>query len=164
MKKTPFYQVLFGMFPNAMRALAEHAQYGSEKHNPGEELHWAFDKSTDHAGSCLRHLAAAGTIDPETGKSHSIGALCRAAMLLETELIQAGADPGFAVEFDTLKKIPAPAERWIVEYNYSASKSPEWHPSVDLPEEFPNESAAVAAIQFRKSGADCHRYRAVRVP
>lgn len=105
-KKTPLYQVLFGMFPNAAKAIAEHSLYGSEKHNPGQEVHWAFDKSTDHPGSLTRHLSAAGTVDPETGKSHTIGMAWRALAMLETELIQDGADPGFAVEFDTTKVRP----------------------------------------------------------
>lgn len=98
--KTPLHTVLFGMFPNALRALAEHAQFGNEKHNPGEPLHWSFDKSTQHADCVLSHLAKAGQTDPETGKSHTIAVLWRAFALLETELVNAGAEPGFAVRFE----------------------------------------------------------------
>jgi hypothetical protein len=96
--KPRIHTLTAGYFPNAIRALAEHAQYGNDKHNPGTPLHWAYNKSVEHAESAARHLAAEGIIDPETGKSHTIGFAFRALMLLETELIDAGAEPGFAVD------------------------------------------------------------------
>lgn len=98
--KPKIHTLQAGFFPNAMRALAEYAQYGSAKHGPGEPMHWAWSKSTEHAESASRHLSAAGTIDPETGKTHTLGAAMRVLMLLETELIEAGAEPGFAVQVD----------------------------------------------------------------
>jgi hypothetical protein len=85
-------------FPNALRAVADHSVYGSKKHNPGEPVHWQFDKSMAHAASAGRHLDARGTIDPETGKSHTIAAAWRALALLETELLYAGAEPGPGVK------------------------------------------------------------------
>lgn len=97
MSKPKLHTIQSGYFPNALRALAEHAQYGNDKHNPGEPLHWAFNKSTEHAESAARHASQAGTIDPETGKSHTIGYAMRVMMLLEAEEIQRGARPGFAV-------------------------------------------------------------------
>ena len=89
-------------FPNALAAIAAHSKYGNDKHNPGEPLHWAFDKSTQHADSAGRHLVKRGTIDPETGKSHTIGFAWRALACLETELVNAGAPPGRAVRRGTL--------------------------------------------------------------
>jgi hypothetical protein len=88
-------------FPNALAAIAAHSKYGNDKHNPGEPLHWAFDKSTQHADSAGRHLVKRGTIDPETGKSHTIGFAWRALACLETELVNAGAPPGRAVRRGT---------------------------------------------------------------
>lgn len=95
--KPKLHTVFAGMYPNACVKLAAYAEYGSAKHNPGEPLHWAFDKSSEHAESAARHLAQCDQIDPETGESHALGLLCRAFMLLETQLIAAGAKPGFAV-------------------------------------------------------------------
>lgn len=116
--KPRIHTVTAGYFPNAIEALARHAQYGNDKHNPGEPLHWAFHKSVEHAESAARHLAKAGQIDPETGKSHTVGAAMRILMLLETELIADGAEPGFAVDLSVPEPPTAPVqpsgERWGV--------------------------------------------------
>ena len=91
---------LLDYFPNALAAIALHSEYGSAKHNPGEECHWAFDKSTHHADCVLRHLSERGTVDPETGRSHTISCAWRALALLETELVRGGLPPGRGVRFD----------------------------------------------------------------
>lgn len=114
--KPKIHTIQSGYFPNALRAIAEHAEYGNLKHNPGEPLHWAFNKSTQHAESAARHLTQAGDIDCETGKSHSIGMAMRALMLLETELIKAGAVPGWAVFFDDLPVRINPDTPFEVDY------------------------------------------------
>lgn len=85
------------MFPNALRAIAEHCIYGSKKYNPDEEVHWAFHKSTGHVEKAIGHLERAGEIDEETGRSHTINAAWRAVAALETELIGQGARPGWRV-------------------------------------------------------------------
>lgn len=87
------------MFPNALAAIAAHCEYGSRKHNPGEPVHWAFHKSTGHVDKALGHLRRAGHGDPETGLSHTINGAWRAVAALETELIEAGAQPGARVRF-----------------------------------------------------------------
>jgi hypothetical protein len=84
-------------FPNALAAVGRHSRYGNEKHNPGEALHWAFDKSTAHADAVMSHFAQRGQLDPETGEDYDIGALWRMLALVETRLIKAGAAPGRAV-------------------------------------------------------------------
>jgi len=81
-------------FRNALAALGRHSRRGNEKHNPGESMHWAFDKSTAHADAIMSHLSQRGTIDPETGESHTVAVAWRALALLETELIEGGATPG----------------------------------------------------------------------
>lgn len=149
--KTPLHTVLFGMFPNALRALAEHAQFGNEKHNPGEPLHWSFDKSTQHADCVLSHLAKAGQTDPETGKSHTIAVLWRACALLETELVNAGAEPGFAVRFEGEAK--GQPERWYVQFNVGGPA--DWIASESIPGEFVSEAEANRAID-----AYCEREKA----
>lgn len=101
MKDQQVVELLQSLFPNAMRAIAAHAEYGSKKHNPGEAVHWAFYKSTGHVEKAAGHLARAGQTDEETGRSHTINAAWRAVAALETELIHAGAVPGDGVRFET---------------------------------------------------------------
>ncbi len=55
-KGVPLYAGLMRYFPAAMAAAAAVSKHGNEKHNPGEELHHARGKSTDHANCIMRHL------------------------------------------------------------------------------------------------------------
>lgn len=88
-------------FPNTLIAIAEHAEYGSRKHNPGaSDVFWAYHKSTEHERKAIGHLGQAGWTDPETGKSHTINGAWRALAALETELIEDGATAGELVRFD----------------------------------------------------------------
>lgn len=80
-KTIPLFSVLFGYFPSAMVALANHSYKSNEKHNPGEELHWSRGKSDDHQDAALRHLA----------EGDYLGLLWRAAALLQLELESKGA-------------------------------------------------------------------------
>jgi hypothetical protein len=57
----------------------------NEQHNPGEPMHWAKGKSTDHADCLLRHLVDRGTVD-EDGIGHTVKVAWRALALLQTEL------------------------------------------------------------------------------
>jgi hypothetical protein len=86
-------------FPNALAAVGRHSRLGNEKHNPGEEMHWAFDKSTAHADAAMSHFAQRGQIDPETGEDYDVGALWRMLAMVETRLLKEGAKPGRAVVF-----------------------------------------------------------------
>lgn len=52
----PLFDVLFGYFPAAMCELARWSKVGNEQHNPGEDLHWSREKSTDHRNKIMRHL------------------------------------------------------------------------------------------------------------
>jgi hypothetical protein len=80
-KTIPLFSVLFGYFPSAMVALANHSYKSNEKHNPGEDLHWSRGKSDDHQDAALRHLA----------EGDYLGLLWRAAALLQLELESKGA-------------------------------------------------------------------------
>ena len=42
--------------PNAIVALARHSFEANEKHNPGEEIHWAKEKSVGSINRVFRHL------------------------------------------------------------------------------------------------------------
>lgn len=55
-KTYPLYRGLFRYFPRALAAIAHHSHENNEKHNPGEPLHWAREKSRDHEDALLRHV------------------------------------------------------------------------------------------------------------
>lgn len=100
-KTHPITSGLLDYAPNALAAVAAHSKYGNDKHNGvGSPLRWSYHRSTHHADAVGTHLLQRGTVDPETGKSHTIALAWRAIMLLETELVEAGATPGRAVSFE----------------------------------------------------------------
>ncbi len=72
-------------FPLAIAAVARISKAGNDQHNPGQPLHWARGKSTDHADCVLRHLIERGTIDTD-GMRHSAKMAWRALALLQEEL------------------------------------------------------------------------------
>lgn len=85
-KDYPLFAGCLNYFPDALLAVAHLSKIGNDKHNPGEPLHWSKGKSADHADCLARHLLAHGTIDPETGLSHTVAAAWRALALLQTEI------------------------------------------------------------------------------
>jgi dATP/dGTP diphosphohydrolase len=89
-KDIPLARGLLDYFPAALAAVAELSRVGNDKHNPGEPLHWARGKSSDHADCIMRHLSERGTIDTD-GLSHSVKVAWRALALLQEELEAAGA-------------------------------------------------------------------------
>lgn len=97
-KTIPIATGVLDYFPAALAAVAELSRVGNEKHNPGEALHWARGKSSDHADCILRHLIERGTLDTD-GLSHSVKVAWRALALLQEELEAAGASPGRASRF-----------------------------------------------------------------
>ena len=60
----PLWDGLFAYFPAALCEVSRWSRSGNDKHNPGEELHWSREKSTDHGNKILRHLLDA---DKEMG-------------------------------------------------------------------------------------------------
>lgn len=55
-KRVPLYSGMLAYFPAALAGVSMVSWNGNEKHNPGEPLHHARCKSTDHADCILRHL------------------------------------------------------------------------------------------------------------
>lgn len=55
-KTYPLMTGLVDYFPSALAAVAHHSYEGNEKHNPGQDLHWARGKSMDHLDAAMRHL------------------------------------------------------------------------------------------------------------
>lgn len=89
-KDTPVFSGVLMYFPEAILAVATHSKRGNDKHNPGQPLHWAKEKSKDHADCIARHLIDIGpnwdSIDPETGSLHAQALAWRALALLQTVL------------------------------------------------------------------------------
>lgn len=84
-KGLPITTGVLDYFPLAMAAVAEASRVGSDKHNPGEPLRWAREKSDDHADCLVRHLIERGTLDDD-GVRHSAKVAWRALALLQLEL------------------------------------------------------------------------------
>jgi len=87
-KNRKTYPVTTGVldyFPNAIAEVAHLSFVGNQQHNPGEPLHWAKEKSTDHADCIVRHLMQRGTVDTD-GVRHSTKVAWRALALLQIEI------------------------------------------------------------------------------
>ena len=92
-KAVPLAAGVLDYFPAALAEVAKVSKAGNDKHNPGEPLHHARGKSTDHADSLLRHLVDRGRVDAETGQRHSAEVAWRALALLQQELEDEGVAP-----------------------------------------------------------------------
>lgn len=84
-KNMPMARGLLDYFPDALAYVAYVSKIGNDQHNPGEELYWARDKSTDHADCIVRHLADRGKMD-EDNVLHSGKLAWRSLALLQIEL------------------------------------------------------------------------------
>jgi len=84
-KQMPIARGVVDYFPLALAEVARVSFIGNEQHNPGQPLHWARSKSTDHADCIIRHLIERGTIDDD-GMRHSAKLVWRALALLQEEL------------------------------------------------------------------------------
>jgi hypothetical protein len=62
-KGIPLWRGLLMYFPAALAGVALHSRKGNDKHNPGEELHHARGKSSDHGDCILRHLTDIADIE-----------------------------------------------------------------------------------------------------
>lgn len=84
-KDVPIARGVLDYFPDAIAAIAEVSRVGNEQHNPGQPMHWARDKSTDHADCIVRHLIERGTLDVDKLR-HSAKVAWRALALLQVEI------------------------------------------------------------------------------
>jgi hypothetical protein len=87
-KERPIARGVLDYFPLALAEVAHCSFTGNRQHNPGEVMHWAREKSTDHADCIVRHLIERGQVDTD-GVRHSAKAAWRALAMLQTE-IEAG--------------------------------------------------------------------------
>lgn len=84
-KNAPIARGVLDYFPDALFTVADLSRIGNEQHNPGQPMHWAREKSTDHADCIIRHLADRGKMDDD-GVRHSTKVAWRALALLQIEL------------------------------------------------------------------------------
>lgn len=84
-KAAPVATGALDYFPLAIAEISRVSKAGNDQHNPGQPLHWARDKSKDHADCIVRHLIERGTIDND-GQRHSAKLAWRALALLQEEL------------------------------------------------------------------------------
>lgn len=94
-KSAPVYEGFMCYWPNAIAEVARFSKFGNDKHNKGEDLHWSFNKSTDHGDCLARHELEAEEIDPSTitednpdGFLHAVAVAWRAMAQLETLLLK----------------------------------------------------------------------------
>jgi len=87
-KGFPVYSGFIKYFPRAILAVARLSKIANDQHNPGEELHWAKEKSTDEADALMRHLIddiISDKVDTD-GVMHLTKVSWRAMALLERRL------------------------------------------------------------------------------
>jgi hypothetical protein len=76
---------LLDYFPNALAEVARLSKVANAQHNPGEPMHWARGKSTDHANKIVKHLIDRGLLDSD-GIRHSAKVAWRALAMLQEEI------------------------------------------------------------------------------
>lgn len=84
-KGTPITTGVLDYFPLAIAEVAKCSKAGNDQHNPGQPLHWAKDKSTDHADCIARHLIDREAVDTD-GVRHAAKLAWRALALLQIML------------------------------------------------------------------------------
>ena len=157
-KGQPLCRGVLDYFPNAMLAVAECSRIANDQHNPGEPMHWARGKSTDHADCILRHLIDRGSLDSD-GVRHATKVAWRALALLEEELEAAGAPTGRA----SVHAEPTPPTRWRIE---RLAVDGEWVQSNDLNDTYADRAEAERVLaDFVLSGrAGRIQYRTAPAP
>lgn len=81
----PMFDGLLAYFPNALAEVSRVSKIGNDQHNPGQPMHWARDKSTDHGNKIVRHLVDAGKRDGR-GVRHTARAAWRILAMLQEEI------------------------------------------------------------------------------
>lgn len=89
-KALPIMRGVLDYFPDAIAYVAYVSKIGNDQHNPGEDMHHARGKSTDHADCIVRHLIDRGALDSDNLR-HTGKVAWRALALLQEELEAAGA-------------------------------------------------------------------------
>ena len=87
-KNMPIYSGVLKYFPLALLEISKVSKAGNDKHNNGEPLHWARDKSSDHLDALMRHLInhSENKIDKEDGQRHLAKVCWRSLAQLQLDL------------------------------------------------------------------------------
>ena len=80
-KNFPVMSGCLKYFPAALAGVAEVSKVGNDKHNPGEPMHHAREKSMDHGDCIVRHLM--DTEDLLSALSRGNNAVTKESILLE---------------------------------------------------------------------------------
>jgi hypothetical protein len=110
-KDIPIARGVLDYFPLAIAAVAEVSRLGNEQHNPGQPMHWAREKSSDHADCVARHLIDRGKIDVDKMR-HSAKMAWRSLALLELELEEAAAQEAHEARQKVAQPFPMTAADW----------------------------------------------------
>ena len=111
-KNAPIARGVLDYFPDAMFAVAHLSKVANEQHNPGEPMHWAKEKSTDHADCIVRHLVERGTLDND-GIRHSAKVAWRALALLQAEIEAETCSGGNVVDLDDVSARATLAQSYL---------------------------------------------------
>lgn len=84
-KKFPLYAGFLAYFPDACAYVAYISWAGNNKHNPGEPLHWAREKSSDHEDCVMRHLLGKTELDGDMLEAGGLAWRAMATLQLELE-------------------------------------------------------------------------------
>lgn len=106
-KEVALSRGLYAYFPDALALVARHSVRANEKHNPGQPVHWAREKSSDHEDCIGRHSLSIA-IDPNSlddGQPHIV---CRAWRALAALQLWA--------EAQAVPKAEPPALQWTKPY------------------------------------------------
>lgn len=95
----PMADGLLDYFPAALAYVSWVSKIGNDQHNPGEPMHWARNKSTDHRNKIIKHLVDSGLFDAK-GVLHDGYAAWRALANLQEQLEKIGWKPGRASRWD----------------------------------------------------------------
>lgn len=107
----PMFDGLVAYFPNALAEVSRVSKIGNDQHNPGEPMHWARNKSTDHGNKIMRHLVDAGRFDSR-GVRHTARLAWRALAMLQEEIEAAGeAPPSRGSTNAPIRPTPSPAQK-----------------------------------------------------
>ncbi len=97
-KKAPIFRGFLMYFPDAIAAAARLSRLGNEKHNPGQDMHWSRERSSDQADCIMRHLIDAGPdwtgVYSEHGEEvlHAVAAFWRAGAMAQIAIERARKD------------------------------------------------------------------------
>jgi hypothetical protein len=100
----PLFDGLLAYFPAALCEIARWSKVGNDKHNPGEELHWSREKSTDHQNKIARHLLDYDQVE-ENGFIEAIPLAWRALALAQTELEKQGWASGRNAQWSVVEEV-----------------------------------------------------------